>query len=148
MQQLSQHLAAELGALRPMTLVRWRAGQWGLPLFLVWSALRLGWGLLRGRVGAVLIGDPVLSVLAVAARCAKVPAAVVVHGLDVTYPNPLYQRYLRWFFADRFEVYFCISRFVRAELIARGIPASHCVLVHPGVTAPAMLPETVRQDAP
>ncbi|MGO4780094.1 hypothetical protein AB4084_31940, partial [Lysobacter sp. 2RAB21] len=64
MQQLSHHIAAELAALRPLVLVRWWAGQWGLPLFAAWALLRLSWGLLRRQVRVVLIGDPVLSVLA------------------------------------------------------------------------------------
>jgi len=137
MQRLSARIAGSLGALRPLTLVRWRRGSWGLPLFLAWALARLCLGLLRGRVRVLLLGDPVLSVLALPARWAGVPVAVVVHGLDITYRRFGYPAYLRAFFHDRFDAYFCISRFVRDELIRRGIDPARCVLAHPGVDAAA-----------
>lgn len=145
MQQLSHHIAAELAALRPLTLVRWWAGQWGLPLFMAWALLRLSWGLLRRQVRVVLIGDPVLSVLAVPARWAGVPVAAVVHGLDVTYPSPLYQWYLRRFFWRRLDAYLCISRFVRDQLLGQGIAAAQCAVIVPGVSAPADAPARAQE---
>ncbi|MBW8810880.1 MAG: glycosyltransferase family 4 protein, partial [Lysobacter sp.] len=134
MQQLSHRIATELSVLRPLTLLRWRAGPWGLPVFVLASLLRLGWGLPRGRVRVLLLGDPVLSLLAVPARWAGVPVAVVVHGLDVTYPNRLYQWYLRRFFLGRMDAYICISRFVLDAVIARGVDESRCALIPPGAS--------------
>lgn len=135
MQQLSAHIAGELSALRPLTLVRWNRGQWGLPLFLPWALLRLGWGLLRGRVRVLLLGDPVLALLAAPARWAGVPVAAVVHGLDIRYPHPAYQAYLRRCFHGRIDLHFCISRYVRDELVRAGADPARCALVHPGVAA-------------
>lgn len=140
MQQLSRRIAQELGALRPLTLLRWGAGQWGLPAFVAGSLWRLSWGLLRGRVRVLLLGDPVLSLLAVPARWAGVPVAVVVHGLDATYPNRVYQWYLRRFFDARMQTYLCISRFVRDELLARGVEPARCTLIHPGAGEPSPPP--------
>lgn len=140
MQQLSAHIAGELSALRPLTLVRWSRGQWGLPLFLPWALLRLSWGLLRGRVRVLLLGDPVLALLAAPARWAGVPVAVVVHGLDIRYPHPVYQAYLRRFFRGRIDLHFCISRYVRDELVRSGVDPVRCALVHPGVAAAADTP--------
>lgn len=136
MQRLSFHIADELAALAPLTLVRWRRGQWGLPLFALWALARLSWGLLRGQVRVLLLGDPVLSVLAVPARWAGVPVAVVVHGLDVTYPHRLYRRYLQRFFWRRFDLYVCISRFVHDVLRGHGVAQARCALIHPGVGPP------------
>lgn len=141
MQQLSHRIASELGGLRPLTLLRWRAGQWGLPVFVLGALMRLGWGLLRGRVRVLLLGDPVLSLLAVPARWFGVPVAVVVHGLDLTYPNRCYQGYLRRFFHARMDTYICISRFVLDALIARGVDESRCALIHPGASE-SPIPET------
>lgn len=150
MQRLSQRIASELSALRPLTLVRWRAGQWGLPLFVPWALLRLTWGLLRGRVSVLLIGDPVLSLLAMPARWAGVPVAVVVHGLDATYPHRLYRWYLRRFFHGRIDACLCISRFVRDELLARGVAPARCALIPPGVgePEPARVSDIADADAP
>ncbi|BAV99833.1 glycosyltransferase family 4 protein [Lysobacter enzymogenes] len=147
MQLLSARIAASLGALRPLTLVRWRRGQWGLPPFLAWALLRLCAGLLRGRVRVLLLGDPVLSLLALPARWAGVPVAVVVHGLDISYRRFGYPAYLRWCFHGRFDTYFCISRFVRDELVRSGIDPARCVLAHPGVDAAACC-EPSLADAP
>lgn len=146
MQQLSYRIATELGALRPMRLLRWRAGQWGLPMFMAWSLARLCWGLLRGRVRVLLLGDPVMSLLAVPARWAGVPVAVVVHGLDVTYPHPVYQWYLRCFFYGRMDAYACISRFVRDELLKRGVDDRRCALIHPGANESEHAPSSVGAD--
>ncbi|WP_408952447.1 glycosyltransferase family 4 protein [Lysobacter sp. Hz 25] len=136
MQRLSFHIADELAALAPLTLVRWRRGQWGLPLFAAWALARLSWGLLRGQVRVLLIGDPVLSFLAVPAQWAGVPVAVVVHGLDVTYPHRFYRGYLRRFFWRRFDLYICISRFVQGVLREHGVDEARCALIHPGVGPP------------
>ncbi|WP_082578332.1 glycosyltransferase family 4 protein [Lysobacter sp. Root690] len=148
MQQLSHRIATELGVLRPLTLLRWRAGQWGLPLFVLGSLMRLGWGLMRGQVRVLLLGDPVLSLLALPARWAGVPVAVVVHGLDLTYPNRLYQWYLRSFFRGRMDTYICISRFVFDALIARGVDESRCALIHPGASDSPMLETGGWKDSP
>lgn len=137
MQQLSARIAGEVAALRPLTLVRWGRGAWGLPLFLPWALLRLSLGLLRGRVRVLLLGDPVLSVLALPARWCGVPVAVVAHGLDLTYSRRGYPAYLRRFFWGRFDLYFGISRYVLDELARGGIDPARCALVHPGVAAAA-----------
>lgn len=147
MQLLSARIAGELAALRPLTLVRWGRGQWGLPWLLARALARLCLGLLRGRVRVLLLGDPVLAPLALPARWAGVPVAVVVHGLDIAYPHYGYPAYLRRFFWGRFDLYFCISRYVRDQLVAGGIDPARCALVHPGVAAAA--PATAPQmDAP
>lgn len=140
MQQLSARIAGELSALRPLTLVRWGRGQWGLPLFLPWALARLLAGLLRGRVRVLLLGDPVLAALALPARWAGVPVAVVVHGLDIDWPHRGYRAYLRRFFWNRCDVYFCISRYVRDRLGEGGVDPARCALVHPGVAATAPSP--------
>lgn len=134
MELLSFHVAQELAAREPLTLVRWGWGNWGIPLFASWALLRLIFGLLFGRVRVVLLGDPVISFLAFPAKLARVPVAIVAHGLDVTYPAPLYQAYLRRCFWNKFDAYLCISRFIRDRLIEGGIPADRCRLIPPGVT--------------
>lgn len=147
MQRLSARIAGELGALRPLTLLRWSRGQWGLPLFVAWALLRLCAGLLRGRVRVLLLGDPVLALLALPARWAGVPVAVVVHGLDIAYPHRGYPAYLRRFFWGRFDLYFCISRYVRDRLVGAGIEPARCALAHPGVDA-AQASDAPLADAP
>ncbi|QCW24897.1 glycosyltransferase family 4 protein [Lysobacter enzymogenes] len=88
----------------------------------------------------LLLGDPVLAALALPARWAGVPVAVVVHGLDIDWPHRGYRAYLRRFFWNRCDVYFCISRYVRDRLGEGGVDPARCALVHPGVAATAPSP--------
>lgn len=69
-------------------------GQRWLPLFLVRAALRCF--RLRGRVGAVHLGDGLLAIAApLFARLAAAPVYVTVHGQDVTRRALLYRPLLR-----------------------------------------------------
>ena len=153
MQQLSWHIVRQVRAGLPTVVVKWRRGNWGLPLFLPWAALRLALALLAGRVRAVHLGDPVLAALAVLARWRGVPVAVTVHGLDISYPNRLYQAYLDRFFWGRMQAYVCISSHVEAMVAARGVPRPliHRVPVgapEPPAPDPAALPAAAAGASP
>lgn len=65
---------------------------WWLPL----TALRAA--VAARRVDVVHLGDAVLSLVgAVVKAASRTPVVMTVHGLDLTFPNAIYQRYLRWF---------------------------------------------------
>jgi phosphatidyl-myo-inositol dimannoside synthase len=140
MQRLSFHVADQLRQRCDLALVRMGHGNWLLPFFIPWAATRLMYALLTRRVGVLLLGDPMLSVLGLLAKRFGVPVAVVVHGLDITYPNAAYQRYLDATFWTRFDAYICISRHVQALMRARDASEESCHLIHPGVDLPAALP--------
>ncbi|MEI2453727.1 MULTISPECIES: glycosyltransferase family 4 protein [Lysobacter] len=133
MQRLSFHIADQLRARSPVTVVKWGRGQWGVPWFVLWASMRLVWGLGRGEVRLLLLGDPALSALAWPARWMGVPTAVVVHGLDIAFPAGWYQSYLRRHFDRRFDRYICISRHVGGMLRERGVASDRHTLIHPGV---------------
>lgn len=133
MERLSFHIAKQLSQGGDLTLVRMGYGNWFLPLFLAWATLRLLFALLTRRVDVVLLGDPVLSGLGWLAKRFRVPVAVVVHGLDITYPAVVYQRYLDWMFWNRFDACIGISRHVREIVRQRLGTGGCCHLIHPGV---------------
>jgi phosphatidylinositol alpha-1,6-mannosyltransferase len=137
MQQLSHHLATELAALRPVTLLAWGRGQWGLPFFMLWCFARLLPALALGRVSVLHLGDPVLAALAVLPRWFGVPVAVTVHGLDIEHRSWVYQSYLRLFFWRRLQAYVCISRHVRDLMLARGADPAQLLVIPVGIGAPA-----------
>lgn len=144
MQLLSFELARGLQALRPVKVIAWRRGQWGLPLFFIYAFARLVPALVRGRVSVLHLGDPVLAALAWLPRLFRVPVAVTVHGLDISYPSPVYQAYLRLCFWGRMQAYICISRHVRDRVLAAGMPAKQVLVIPVGVgeaAAPAPEPE-------
>lgn len=136
MQKLSLHVAAELARAEPLRLVAWRRGNWGLPWFALVATLRLVHGLCTRNVRVLLLGDPVLSWLGVLAKRFGIPVAVVVHGLDITYPARTYQAYLDRMFWGRFDAYICISRHVRRLVDSRGSGVHRTHLIHPGVDLP------------
>lgn len=142
MQQLSYQLAEGLKALRPVTVVAWRRGQWGLPLFFLASFARLVPALVLKRISVLHLGDPALAALAWLPRMFGVPVAVTVHGLDITWPSRIYQSYLRLFFWNRMDAYICISRHVRDELLSAGIASEQAVVIPPGGDA---LPATTKE---
>lgn len=133
MQNLSYHIASELAAHRQLELVRWGGSALGLPWFGLFATLRLAAGLLQRKVGVLLLGDPSLAWLGLLAKLFGVKVAVVVHGLDVTYPGRLYQAYLRHCFWQRFDAYICISSHVRQLAVSHGTSSERTYLIHPGV---------------
>ena len=137
MQQLSYHLATELARLRPVKVLAWGRGQWGLPWFLLVAFARLLPALALGRVSVLHLGDPVLAALAVVPRWFGVPVAVTVHGLDIEHRSRLYQLYLRLFFDRRLQAYVCISRHVRDLMLARGAEGSQLLVIPVGIGEPA-----------
>ncbi len=80
----------------------------------------------------VHIGDPVLSLIGwLIMKIHKIPVAVTVHGLDVSYKNPLYQIYLSFFFQS-FPLYIAISDYA-ASLLARRELHGKVAVIPPGV---------------
>jgi phosphatidyl-myo-inositol dimannoside synthase len=137
MQQLSYHLVTELAHLRPVQVLAWGRGQWGLPWFMLQAFARLLPALAFGRVSVLHLGDPVLAALAVVPRWFGVPVAVTVHGLDIEHPSRLYQLYLRLFFWGRLQAYVCISRHVRELMLARGADSAQVLVIPVGIGEPA-----------
>src|SRR3989344_290406 len=106
-----------------------RGGRVTLPWFFL-RCLARGFFAARGA-DVIHIGDPVLSLIGYLLRLfTHKPVVVTVHGLDITYPLPLYQWYLRrWF--SYFDGYIAISEHVQALLGARGL-TGRSVVIHPG----------------
>lgn len=66
------------------------------------------------------LGDPVLSIIGVFLKLLyRKPIAMTLHGLDISYNNPLYQLYLK-LFAKKFDRYICISRKTEKEAHRKG----------------------------
>lgn len=100
MENLSYHVTT--GFSGPKTVIALRRSQlhlwWWLPYAIVRTAL-------AGKSYDVLhLGDPVLAIVGwLPKRLFRRRIVVTLHGLDLTYANPVYQAYLRLFLrADRF----------------------------------------------
>lgn len=147
MEALSANLVQELAERRPVHVVRWGRSQRGLPWFLARAAASVMVGLARRRIAALVLGDPVLSILGWPARAAGVPVMCVVHGLDVTWPNRLYQSYLRAFFWQRFDAYLCISAHTAQLVRDGGVAAQRVEVIPVGIRrAPEVPPADLAGD--
>jgi glycosyltransferase involved in cell wall biosynthesis len=94
MEQLSYKITTLVGVRRQVMAMpgSQRNLLWWLPV----TALRAG--VAARRVDVVHLSDAVLSLVGVLVKAvSRTPVVMTVHGLDLTFPNAVYQRYLRWF---------------------------------------------------
>src|SRR5438132_298729 len=105
-----------------------------LTWFLPFALLRTAFALARGRVNHVVCGDAIAwATIAPVVRSRRAKSAVMVHGLDLVFPNPLYQLWIRWALrrVDRVVANSAATAAVAREHI--GIDAARIVVVNPGV---------------
>ncbi len=78
------------------------------------------------------LGDPVLSFVGwLIQKIYKKPIAITVHGLDITYTNPIYKLYLKMFFRN-FDTYLPISTYAETLLKTHNVKG-RIKVVNPGI---------------
>lgn len=84
------------------------------------------------RADMIHIGDPVLSVVGwCVALVRRIPVAVTIHGVDISYTNPIYKIYLNLFFRS-FAAYIPISQYAKNLLDTYNVRGSVTV-IPPGI---------------
>jgi glycosyltransferase involved in cell wall biosynthesis len=134
MERFAYDLQDSLRAGADLRLVKWGGSNRYLPLVLPAFFVRACWILITGKVDVVHVQDAVQSPIGALLKLLfRKPLTVVVHGLDISFPNRFYQfvipRALR-----RADHVFCISQAARAEVVARGVPEHKVSFVPLGVT--------------
>jgi phosphatidylinositol alpha-1,6-mannosyltransferase len=116
---LSSTLAGKLN----LRLVKW-GGSGRLKAVLValpFLTLTASWQLLRGKVDVIHAQDGVLAPTTyLLSKLFRKPFVVVVHGLDLTYQNPLFRISVPWA-VRRAAVIFCISQAAAEAALQRGV---------------------------
>jgi glycosyltransferase involved in cell wall biosynthesis len=131
----NDEIARALGAICNVRVIANRRGKYLLPLFLPWATLRAL--LLLPRLDAVLLGDGVLGITGFILKLfSRKPVICIVHGLDLTYPHPVYQRFWVRTFLPRMDRLIAVGNATRAEGVRRGIPPARLVYIPNGVSAP------------
>jgi len=116
-----------------------------LPLFLPYALLRVLFCI--HRYDAVLLGDGVLGILGYLLKLVSAkPVACIVHGLDLTYSNALYQKLWVRIFLPRLDRLIAVGNATIHQGMLRGLPASKFVFIPNGVAAPASLAPCSRHD--
>jgi phosphatidylinositol alpha-1,6-mannosyltransferase len=134
MQRLSFELRQSLAEILPLYVIAWGYSQKWLPFFMVYAVGRaVGYLIAHPFLKVILIGDPVLAPLAVALKLLfRKPILVVIHGLDVTYPNRFYQTVILGCL-KRLDGFICISQDTRREAVRRGLPDRLCTVIPVGI---------------
>lgn len=117
----------ELVALRSSSVLH-------LAWFLPFALVRTAGALARGRVSHVVCGDAIAwAAIAPVVRSRRAKSAVMVHGLDLVFPNPFYQRWIRRTLktADRIVANSAATAAIAREHI--GVDAARIAVVNPGV---------------
>ncbi|MGD2271370.1 MAG: glycosyltransferase family 4 protein [Desulfobacterales bacterium] len=102
---------------------------WFLP-FSYFSALFTSW---RHSVRNIHLCDGLLAPLGVLLKpSTRAKVTISIHGLDITYGNPLYQGLIPRCVSGLDKI-ICVSRFTRDECIRRGIPQRKCRVIPNGI---------------
>lgn len=145
MEVLARLVGDALERVGPTTRITLGHSQRHLLWFLPWAALRTALSLARGGVGRIVCGDPVVLVALLPVLWIRRPkVAVVVHGLDLVYPNPLYRSVVRRALR-RADTVLAISAATRVEAARLGVPEHRLFTVRPAVEQPP-LPSEPRGD--
>jgi len=109
-----------------------RRGKRFLPLFLPWVTIKSLF--LMRNYDALLLGDGVLGVTGYLMRLFyRKPAICVLHGLDLTYKNPIYQKLWVGRFIRSLDGLIAVSNTTKKIGIALGIPENKIFFIPNGV---------------
>lgn len=131
--RMSYRLGQELGKVADVRILANKKGKRFLPIFLLYAlacSSVIAW---RDKAVAVHLGDVALAPLGVLLRhLLRTPVTVSAHGLDVIYPNRLYQ----WIIPrclKRLDLIVANSRATRRECLKRVGAKPRCITILPGV---------------
>ncbi len=125
-------LFTSLAAMAEVKIIANRHGKKNLPFFLPLVLLRAL--VLLPKYDAILLGDGMLSIIGWFIKLLSNKKVVcIIHGLDVTFPNHIYQRLWIRRFMPRIDLFIAVSEETRRECIRRGLPAEKVEVVPNGV---------------
>ena len=110
-----------------------RSGKFALPWFLPFALLRAY--VLMFRSDVLILGDGVLAIIGAIIKVLfpKKTVVTVLHGLDITYSLPFYQRIWIHGFLRMLDGYLCVSAHTKTQAIEHGIHAHKCFVIPNGV---------------
>lgn len=134
MERFASDLHQAVSEKTDITLLSWGGSKKALIFVLPYFFVRSFWLLLTKRIDVIHAQDGVVSIVCMPLKWIfKKPVVVVIHGLDVTYKNSLYQRLIRWSLS-RADAVACISGAAKAEVISRGITEAKVRVIPVGIT--------------
>ena len=127
------------------TVLANKRGKGALPLFMPYATFKAI--LTASKYDVILLGDGILSIVGYFLKFfSGKPVACIVHGLDLTYKNKIYQKFWVKIFMR------CIDRFIAVgneavnQGIKRGLPASRFTFIPNGTSIIDSTTEYTRHD--
>ena len=122
----------ELSRIDDVTLIANTRGKKFLPLFFPFAFLRSLFYL--RRIDVILLGDGALAPLGwVLSLVSGKPVVSIIHGLDVTFANRLYQAVFVRFALKRMDKLIAVGNETIRQAVIRGIAPERCIYVSNGV---------------
>lgn len=133
MQKWSYELANRMAKIGEISTISWGRSQRLLPFFIAYALVRAAYLLATRPVRLIHVGDALLSPLGLILRCvSSMPVAVTVHGLDIVFPNRVYQWCIRRCLAQS-DLVICVSEHTRTQCLDRGVSPHKCKVIGHGV---------------
>lgn len=135
MQRMSYCLSKELSKKTSIDKITWGHSQLFLPVFIIKVIFRTFFNVivLRRKYTVVCLGDAVISPLRLfIGKILHLPVTCIVHGLDITYKNKLYQRIVISSLR-RMDLIICVSENTKRECMLRGIDEGKLKCIPNGV---------------
>ncbi len=116
-----------------------------LPLFGLLALMKLFFELRKYDI--VLLGDGVLGIIGwIIKFVSQKPVVCIVHGLDLTYSNIIYQKLWVNVFLKKMDKLIAVGNETINQAVLRGIPRSNLIFVPNGVSARKSLPTYSKKD--
>ncbi len=131
MELFSYELYGALAAKTDVRLMKWSGhGRFkAVVVALPYLFVRSFWAMLRGRSDIIHVNDGLLAPCGyVLSRMFRRPFTVVIHGLDITYKNPLFRAVVPWT-VRRADTVFCISRAAADEAVKNGVAEANITVI-------------------
>jgi glycosyltransferase involved in cell wall biosynthesis len=123
-----------------------RRGKKFLPFFLPLATLRALWCI--SRYDVLLLGDGVLGIVGYIVKIffPKKSVIAVIHGLDITYRNSIYQNVWVRFFLPKLDGLIAVGNETIRQGVARGIPEEKLAFIPNGVDTEAHFEPHTREE--
>jgi len=116
-----------------------------LPIFGIFALMKLLFMLHKYDI--VLLGDGVLGIIGwIIKFVSQKPVVCIVHGLDLTYPNIIYQKLWVNLFLRKIDKLIAVGNETINQAVLRGIPRSNLIFVPNGVSIKKSLSTYSKKD--
>lgn len=132
MEKYCYNFYTHISKLTPTKLIALKRSQKYLPFFILYLFIK-SYSINKKNTGIIHIGDALLSPLGVFLKITKkIPVTVTVYGLDIIFPNKIYQ-YIIPKCLEKLDKIICISQETKKECVKRGINPDSCVVIPVGL---------------